>query len=103
MSTIEERRDAGIAWLDEHRPGWREHADPDTLEMENPCGCILAQTTAGTGNYFTSLDDAGFDEDAYWDEGLRWAVDHGFATETLFEGDPLAWGTLTDAWREALS
>ena len=43
MTTIAERAARGAALLDEHKPGWWERIDLDTLALESPCRCILGQ------------------------------------------------------------
>ena len=45
----------GMAWLTEHRPGWRERIDRTRLDMGNSYGCILGQVFAeeeGVGSGF---------------------------------------------------
>ena len=37
----------GAAMLDERLPGWRDHVDPDTLELEGECDCVLGQLFGG--------------------------------------------------------
>lgn len=43
MASIEERVTAGAAWLDEHRPGWWQRIDLETLDLGDPCKCVLGQ------------------------------------------------------------
>jgi hypothetical protein len=43
MSSIAERVNAGIAWLDEHEPGWRQRVDRDRLDLQNCTRCIGGQ------------------------------------------------------------
>jgi hypothetical protein len=39
----EEKVLAGVAWLDEHKPDWREDFDGETLDMADPNRCVFAQ------------------------------------------------------------
>lgn len=121
--TQQERVTAGIAWLDTHPlvpSDWREHVRPDSLSVVSPSSCVLAQLAEAYG----------WDEGRY--SGWSNALDHlwpdgaddedlsalGFLTlpgksvdgewvpspdqgESIHAGDPP--GTLTAAWREALS
>jgi hypothetical protein len=41
--TIAERVNAGAAWLDEHRPGWRNRIDIDTIDVASVRCCPLGQ------------------------------------------------------------
>jgi hypothetical protein len=50
-ATIEQRVEAGAAWLDEHRPGWWKRTDLTTLHMELPCFCVLGQEY---GSFYTA-------------------------------------------------
>jgi hypothetical protein len=34
---------AGAKFLDEHRPGWEDEIDLDTLDLASTCGCVLGQ------------------------------------------------------------
>ena len=49
MSTIAERVAAGAAWLDENRPGWVERIDLQTLNLGDPCRCVLGQEYGSYG------------------------------------------------------
>ncbi len=71
-TTIAERVAAGVAWLDEHDPGWwRTDAPEDPtrgrdaqpidlgrLSLSSPCGCILGHRW---GHYANALLDAPLD------------------------------------------
>jgi hypothetical protein len=65
-ATIEQRVEAGAAWLDERRPGWWKRTDLDALDIDDCTRCVLAQEW---GDYFKApiaLDDAiarGFDSE----------------------------------------
>jgi hypothetical protein len=41
--TIEQRVEAGAAWLDASRPGWLDRIDLDELRMDYCDACILGQ------------------------------------------------------------
>lgn len=43
MTTIAERVAAGAAWLDEHRPGWVDRIDLETLDLGDCANCIVGQ------------------------------------------------------------
>jgi len=43
MTTIEERVEAGAAWLDANRPGWVDRINLRTLDLGEDCGCVLGQ------------------------------------------------------------
>lgn len=47
MTTLDPsvRISAGLAFMDERYPGWRNRINPDTLDVADPCNCILAQAT----------------------------------------------------------
>lgn len=34
---------AGIAWMDEHDPGWAERIDLNTLALRSPENCVVCQ------------------------------------------------------------
>lgn len=92
MNTITDRVAAGATWLDEHRPGWVDRIDLDTLELSDTCNCVLGQEYGG---YWLDLDAgvvAGVGKP-------RDAVKLGFASSGTFE-DPLSYASLTQAWRD---
>lgn len=44
MTTVaEERVEAGVAWLNEVRPGWVDEVDLDTFDIADPDACIAGQ------------------------------------------------------------
>ena len=83
MSTImpeavRDRVEAGVAWLDQHDPGWWKVDQPghgpnggpidlDVLDIQSPCRCVLGQRW---GNYYSSSIGITMDE----------ATDFGFDT-----------------------
>jgi hypothetical protein len=91
--SIDERVAAGAAWLDEHRPGWVDRIDLNTLDLGDGCYCILGQTDG----YFwdvpevTSLYNYA---DVFAELGL-------FAAGGI-EGDA-EYSALTEAWRRLIT
>ena len=73
----------GIAYLDEHLPGWQDEIDWDKLEMDECEKCILGQLF---GNYERGLRVLGLDD------GQRF----GLATS----GN---WEKLTNLWRRLVA
>lgn len=48
MLTIEQQRVSnGVALLDEHKPGWRDLVNVNTLDIESLENCILGQVFGG--------------------------------------------------------
>jgi len=111
----------GAAYLDAHRPGWRERVDLGGLDMfvpelrdteerpdgaEGPCGCVLAWAAGGYHAAIRSFTGV----DSLTAAAMEWSAGHGFMLAD-FEGyDPLApdgedqaWAALTAAWREVLA
>jgi hypothetical protein len=111
MSTITERVAAGAAWLDANRPGWVERIDLDTLDLGDPCRCVLGQDFAADSQGYTSGFDAGLvavTDGGLTEDGYRHAADAGFyAVADLSDNDDdddgfrmnKEYRELTDAWR----
>lgn len=102
-STMYRRVRRGIAWLNEHIPGWQGKIDVDHLDMslgsygdEDECGCIGAQ-----------LDYAKYPEhEGTFDEFL---TDHGLSTHDatklgLLDTDAEIdeYNALTAIWQRAI-
>lgn len=86
MSSIEERVAAGARWLDEHRPGWVDRIDLETLDLGDPCRCVLGQEY---GNYTFALDEI-LDDVSPASRGFNaWATTGEYPA-------------LTDAWRRLI-
>jgi hypothetical protein len=86
-STIAERVAAGAAWLDANRPGWVERIDLETLDLGDPCRCIVGQLNVQWGGLKIADDP-------------RWhAASLGFDT-WLAEG--YEYSALTAAWRQLI-
>jgi hypothetical protein len=86
---------AGMDWLDHAVPQWEARIDLTTLDMTNPCGCILGQIE---GDYYRALTRL-FPEMTL-DEQDEWAEEHGLYTANLGTSD--AWRVLTREWKLAL-
>lgn len=93
MTTIQERVLAGSAWLDEHRPGWVDRIDLETLDLGNGCHCVLGQEYHGFSSGLVEVDSS-----ATWP---RTAAGLGFyARAELYDHAPeREYDILTDAWR----
>lgn len=104
MKTIDERIDAGVAWLDDNVPDWLDRIDLARLDLSSECACVLGQTFAHvaepcgrtgfdavTSKRFTAVPTlAATVAGAYGFDGI--AVD-----------GRVDWGALTDAWRERIA
>lgn len=64
----------GVAWMDEHKPGWAKQIDTSQLRMSNDCHCILGQTC---GSFAAALQEQ-FGIGAMFADGWGWALLHGF-------------------------
>jgi len=91
VTTIDERVAAGAKWLDEHRPGWWQRIDLDTLNLGDPCQCVLGQLY---GHFVYAPDEI-------WTNNLSFAG--GFNAEVGLRGDydetVTEFAALTAAWR----
>jgi len=105
---------AGVAWLDQHQPGWRGRVDLGRLDLScgtylradpNQCGCVAAQLDIlGSYNHFLRTNsDAGNPEDLTETEA-HLGVEHGLDLPPAhgFTDDTEAFAVLTVAWREEL-
>lgn len=87
MSTMTERVEAGVAWLDDKRPDWRERVEAERLDMSDGCDCVCGQAFAqcvghvedARNGYMVacSLGVPGRGPITYGARD-RWAEDHGF-------------------------
>lgn len=88
--SIQERVQAGAAWLDENEPGWEEKVDLDSFDMANYNKHILVQLY---GSLSASPFYAGYSQ-------LNHGIQSGFeAPANTHE----AWQPLTTAWKELIS
>lgn len=75
----------GAALLDQHRPGWHNNINLDTLNMASCSNCVVGQTFGGWTRGCEEMDIVGR------------SADYGFDTNSLSTYDEL-----TDAWRELI-
>lgn len=91
----------GMEFLDEYMPNWRAKVEVDSLNLGEPCRCVLGQVDH---DFYTAMLRAGHAEvDA--DTGViradwKWAYEHGFAAVSSLDFE--AWDVLTDLWRERI-
>lgn len=108
--SIAERVQAGIAVLDEDKPGWRELINLTDLDLCSNERCVIGQVYKNDehdywgGNYSLHLHRlAGTDD---YTEADEWAIGHGFESALTpgSEGFPIRaeYDALTDAWKAAL-
>jgi hypothetical protein len=105
MTTIDDRVAAGSAWLDANRPGWWQRINLDTLDLGDPCRCVLGQEY---GDYFDAPNEAVGDiGDASIERGYdvldEWSIP-GRTEHTVSEELAdlnAAWRTLIQARRNA--
>jgi hypothetical protein len=89
---FEEQIARGADWLDEQKPGWELMIDLSSLDLTDPCLCVLGQV---------------FNHGEYAVAGYHWArnelidsdevVACGFTFSTLSSHDT-AWQILNDEW-----
>lgn len=91
MSTIEQRVQAGAAWLDENQPGWESKIDLDFLDQSYCYECVLGQVFGD-----------------YWDSPLVQNATSstrlcalGFASKAF--STSLGYKKLTQAWKDLIS
>jgi hypothetical protein len=103
MKQIPEEIKAGMALLDKKVPGWREKANPNSLDMAYCFSCILGQVF---GEYLYGLKKLGITEEAEWEQEdslvFERAQSLGFQSKVLI-GITYDYRYLTQAWKEALS
>jgi hypothetical protein len=99
-----ERVARGAAFLDDHVAGWREVANPDTLNLASCRDCVLAQLNRGglLGQHLTDYDafhnavnTLGLDDQRAMELGFL-VRDHSFTTHVEY-------ALLTSAWRDELA
>jgi hypothetical protein len=98
LPPISERVRAGAVLLDQQRPSWHHHVDPDRIDMARDDD-ILTQLY---GDYAVGLDDlfhAAADHGA-WSWPSVWSVGHGF---DLLAFDHADYPVLTACWRAELA
>jgi hypothetical protein len=95
---VAERVAAGVALLDQQRPGWAAQVNPAALDMRCrlQAACVLCQL-AGTDKLASLVDELGgpiIQPDAH-----QWAVAHGLEPD---DPDDAAYTALTVAWQALL-
>lgn len=98
----------GMAWLDEHHPGWEEKIDLETLNLGGLCDCVLGQLEKGYATAMRRIarDVLGQSESktpVWWsnlDKQAAWSNAHGFCM-TL--GNTRQYEQLTAAWKTAIT
>jgi hypothetical protein len=88
--TIDDRVAAGASWLDANRPGWWQRINLDTLDLGDPCNCVLGQEY---GQYHDAPHEIRIGSNP---TGAYAAVEHGFNFNPF---DPIDVHALTVAWR----
>ena len=93
---------AGVAWLDEHEPGWHSRIDANQLHMDSADWCVLGQLDGGGDIH------PGFDRYLHThDLDTVWARDHGvylWHGDYAYSGDWLSdYDRLNALWREVIS
>ncbi|SCL32131.1 hypothetical protein GA0070616_4393 [Micromonospora nigra] len=76
----------GVAWLDQHHPGWHDLVNLRELDMDDSCGCVLGQVIGD-----------------FWAAPLTWAeaVSHGFQARNGEEFDAEV-EVLDRLWRDVI-
>ena len=92
MKPLEERVQAGVAFLDEHVPGWQKGVFPDQLRIADCQCCVLGQLY---GEYEDGREALAVTTPK--SDSTDWAISHGF-----FSWDNFDYPRLTDLWRKAL-
>lgn len=87
----------GVKWLDENSPGWEHKIDLDTLDVNQPCRCILGQTSG----YWETLEaqvapEFGESTLAVMLKRENWSEEHGFKGDDIQD---LFYPDLTDQWK----
>lgn len=96
---------AGVDLLNERVPDWREHVDPDTLDLAGVFGCVLGQLAGHIAEKDRYGLTAGYYGSLYALElPLNKAPDYGFEAHhagTELEDDEYA--ALEKEWQRVLS
>lgn len=116
-ATLDERIDAGVAWLDANVPDWLDRIDLDRLDLADTCKCVLGQTFAHIAQWDSYADEPGQDVPGYDliveciqpDEGVVMSMavpylsedpaDYGFSIAQADE----SFDALTAAWRTRIT
>jgi len=83
---------AGVAWLDENHPGWRERVDVDTLDFADAAHTLLTQVVPVPEYQGSKPPKFGYDvvfkQAKTGGDPFEWLTAHGFLgdPEVLKEG-----------------
>jgi hypothetical protein len=93
--SAEERVARGVAFLDEHAPGWRDKVEINDLRMQDSCRCVLGQVF--------NDEDGGESRGYYWASD-KWLLAGGQAARLGFDaGYGMPFEALQAAWLEELA
>jgi hypothetical protein len=92
--TVAQRVEAGAAWLDEHKPGWWQTIDLDTLDIRSDCNCVLGQTY---GNYCDAPLGSRYHRNKYLGDVRGFNSDE--STHSDDDAELADYAALTAAWR----
>jgi hypothetical protein len=95
---VAERVAAGVAWLDEHEPGWETLMNVLDLEMSVSCRCVLGQVYADDAEHSFYQDGFAYGISAH-DIGFETGIALGFDADTRM---PDNWEALTAEWRRVI-
>lgn len=112
----------GAAFLDEKDPGWRDRINRETLNLREPCHCVVGQSNMARYDAAWRRREAGFDTvelaDPYafglgylgvesYDDHEAWENEtrFGFVASVMFDRDAAgtSWLELQQAWDEILA
>ncbi len=110
---------AGMAWLSERRPKWRDDINLNTLDLANPSTCVLGQVANAINRAvngaeqverpdFATIVDCNnkeYDNNCVLDLlGMTERMSQDFATSLGFEvADGESYRELDTAWKDALT
>lgn len=94
----------GVAWLDEHNPGWEreENINLKELNLLSCVDCILGQLF---GEYFkgTEVGCPFSGARPSWEQKQKWAQERGFYMPEQYSQSSITnWLKLTDVWRNEI-
>lgn len=88
MESAAVRVSRGVALLDEKRPGWWERVDPERLNMQTACGCVLGQLE---GEYCAGVKAvAGIEMGRLWSRnafGVHYGFDVPLASASILDDE----------------
>lgn len=93
VMTYEEAVAAGVSWLDQEVPNWRQLIDVGSLSLYSPYLCVLGQLAGGQSWAVETNEYSAWPyhnalihvlPTGTWEERKAWAVAHGFAVAASF-------------------